>query len=147
MDSVHSNYNFLVLWAQYQVVRQSVNDKVTVIGAGVTLHEALAAADSLSQQGISIRVIDPFTIKPLDAANIISSAKATGGQVITVEDHYREGGIGEAVCAAVSGEPDILVQQLAVSEVPQCGTPSELLDKFGISARHIIAAVKNTLMS
>ncbi|XP_027960238.1 transketolase-like protein 2 isoform X1 [Eumetopias jubatus] len=132
---------------QAKVIRQSVNDKVTVIGAGVTLHEALAAADSLSQQGISIRVIDPFTIKPLDAANIISNAKATGGQVITVEDHYREGGIGEAVCAAVSGEPDILVHQLAVSEVPQCGKPSELLDKFGISARHIIAAVKDTLMN
>ncbi|XP_045854156.1 transketolase-like protein 2 isoform X2 [Meles meles] len=132
---------------QAKVIRQSVNDKVTVIGAGVTLHEALTAADSLSQQGISIRVIDPFTIKPLDAANIISNAKATGGQVITVEDHYREGGIGEAVCAAVSREPDILVHQLAVSEVPQCGKHSELLDKFGISARHIIAAVKNTLMN
>ncbi|XP_045320008.1 transketolase-like protein 2 [Leopardus geoffroyi] len=132
---------------QAKVIRQSVNDKVTVIGAGVTLHEALAAADSLSQQGISIRVIDPFTIKPLDAANIISNARATGGRVITVEDHYREGGIGEAVCAAVSREPDILVHQLAVSEVPQSGKPGELLDKFGISARHIIAAVKNTLMN
>ncbi|XP_004442294.1 PREDICTED: transketolase-like protein 2 [Ceratotherium simum simum] len=132
---------------QAKVIRHSVNDKVTVIGAGVTLHEALAAADGLSQQGISIRVIDLFTIKPLDAATIISSAKATGGRVITVEDHYREGGVGEAVCAAVSGELDILVHQLAVSRVPQSGKPSELLDMFGISARHIIAAVKYILMN
>nr|XP_019592308.1 PREDICTED: transketolase-like protein 2 [Rhinolophus sinicus] len=128
-----------------KVIRHSVNDKVTVIGAGVTLHEALAAADHLSQQGVSVRVIDPFTIKPLDAATIISSAKATGGQVITVEDHYPEGGIGEAVCAAVSREPDILVHQLAVSGVPRSGKPNELLDMFGISARHIIEAVKYTL--
>ncbi|XP_019506124.1 PREDICTED: transketolase-like protein 2 isoform X2 [Hipposideros armiger] len=127
---------------QAKVIRHSVNDKVTVIGAGVTLHEALAAADLLSQQGISIRVIDPFTIKPLDAATIISNAKATSGRVITVEDHYQEGGIGEAVCAAVSREPDILVHQLAVSGVPRSGKPSELLDMFGISARHITESVK-----
>ncbi|XP_008050554.1 transketolase-like protein 2 [Carlito syrichta] len=131
---------------QAKVVRCTANDKVTVIGAGVTLHEVLAAADNLSQQGIFIRVIDPFTIKPLDAATIISSAKATGGRVITVEDHYREGGIGEAVSAAVSREPGIIVHQLAVSGVPQSGKPSELLDMFGISARHITAAVKYTLM-
>ncbi|XP_006872584.1 PREDICTED: transketolase-like protein 2 [Chrysochloris asiatica] len=132
---------------QAKVVRHSNNDKVTVIGAGVTLHEALAAADHLSKQGISIRVIDPFTIKPLDAATIISNAKATGNWVITVEDHYQEGGIGEAVCAAVSEEPDILVHQLAVPRVPRSGRPSELLDMFGISAKHIIAAVKHTLMN
>ncbi|XP_053439910.1 transketolase-like protein 2 [Nycticebus coucang] len=132
---------------QAKVVRHSDNDKVTVIGAGITLHEALAAADNLSQQGIAIRVIDPFTIKPLDAATIISSAKATGGRVITVEDHHREGGIGEAVCAAVSREPDILVHQLAVSGVPQSGKPGELLDMFGISAGHIVSAVRHTLMN
>ncbi|XP_007951564.1 transketolase-like protein 2 [Orycteropus afer afer] len=130
-----------------KVVRRGVNDRVTVIGAGVTLHEALAAADELSKQGISIRVIDPFTIKPLDGVTIISNAKATGNQVITVEDHYPEGGIGEAVCAAVSGEPDILVHQLAVSGMPRSGKPSELLDVFGISSKHIIAAVKYTLMN
>ena len=130
------------------VIRHSVNDKVTVIGAGVTLPEALAAADAISQQGISLCVIDPFTIKPLDAATIISSAKATGGRVITVEDRYREGGIGGAVCAAVSGEPGIHLHQLAVSGVPKkSGKPNELLDMFGISARHITAAVKSTLMN
>lgn len=133
---------------QATVIRHIVNDKVTVIGAGVTLPKALAAADALSQQGISVCVIDLFTINPLDAATIISSAKATGGRVITVEDHYWEGGIGEAICAAISGEPGIHVHQLAVSGVPKkSGKPSELLDMFGISARHIIAAVKSTLMN
>ncbi|XP_061033977.1 transketolase-like protein 1 isoform X2 [Eubalaena glacialis] len=131
-----------------KVVRNGVNDKLTVVGAGVTLHEALAAADDLSkQEDISIRVIDLFTVKPLDAATIISNAKATGGQIITVEDHSSEGGIGEAVCAAVSMEPDILVHQLAVSGVPRSGRPSELLSMFGISARHIIMAVKCVLMN
>ncbi|KAL0593815.1 Transketolase-like protein 2 [Plecturocebus cupreus] len=131
---------------QAKVVRHSVDDKITVIGAGVTLHEALAAADHLSQQGISVRVINPFMIKPLDATTIISNAKATGGHVIMVEDHYREGGIGEAVCAAVSREPDILVHQLAVSEVPLSGKTSEFLYMSGISTRQIIAAVTLTLM-
>nr|XP_056712135.1 transketolase-like protein 1 [Euleptes europaea] len=127
-----------------KVVRKSNSDKVTVIGAGVTLHEALAAADELAKEGIHIRVIDPFTIKPLDAETIISNAKATGGRIITVEDHYREGGIGEAVAAAVSGEPGLLVQSLAVSGVPRSGKPAELLDLFGISAKKIVAAVKSS---
>uniref|UniRef100_A0A8D0H8E2 transketolase n=1 Tax=Sphenodon punctatus TaxID=8508 RepID=A0A8D0H8E2_SPHPU len=127
-----------------KVVRKSEGDKVTVIGAGVTLHEALAAADELAKQGIHIRVIDPFTIKPLDAATILSSARATGGRILTVEDHYREGGIGEAVSSAVSGEPGILVQSLAVSGVPRSGKPAELLDLFGINSKNIIAAVKST---
>ncbi|XP_058390985.1 transketolase-like protein 1 [Diceros bicornis minor] len=132
---------------QAKVVRHSDSDKVTVIGAGVTLHEALAAADDLCKQDISVRVIDLFTVKPLDVATIISSAKATGGRIITVEDHYPEGGIGEAVCAAVSMEPDILVHQLAAPGVPRSGKPSELLDMFGVSARHIIVAVKSILMN
>ncbi|XP_022347056.1 transketolase-like protein 1 isoform X2 [Enhydra lutris kenyoni] len=132
---------------QAKVLRHSVNDKVTVIGAGVTLHEALAAAEDLSKQDISIRVIDLFTIKPLDVPTIISNARATGGRIITVEDHYPEGGIGEAVCAAVSMEPDILVHQLAVPAVPRSGKPSELLDMYGVSARHIIVAVKCMLMN
>uniref|UniRef100_A0A8C8RSA7 transketolase n=1 Tax=Pelusios castaneus TaxID=367368 RepID=A0A8C8RSA7_9SAUR len=139
---IYSSEKFEI--GQAKVVRKSGADRVTVIGAGVTLHEALAAADELAKQGIPIRVIDPFTIKPLDAATIISSARATGGRIITVEDHYREGGIGEAVAAAVSEEPGIVVQSLAVSGVPRSGKPAELLDLFGISAKSIIAAVKST---
>ncbi|CAK6444493.1 unnamed protein product [Pipistrellus nathusii] len=125
-----------------KVIRQSVNDKVTVIGAGVTLLEILVAADELAKQDIPIRVIDLFTIKPLDADTIIAHAKCTAGQIITVEDHHSEGGIREIVCAAVSMEPDILVHGLAVQGVPRSGKPSELLDMCGISASHIIMAVK-----
>ncbi|XP_061075379.1 transketolase-like [Conger conger] len=127
-----------------KVVRKSDDDKVTVIGAGVTLHEALAAADQLALEGVNIRVIDPFTIKPLDASTIVSCARTTGGRVLTVEDHYREGGLGEAVCAAVAEEPGIMVQRLAVSRVPRSGKPQELLDLYGISAKSIVAAVKAT---
>uniref|UniRef100_A0A672FNC8 Transketolase n=1 Tax=Salarias fasciatus TaxID=181472 RepID=A0A672FNC8_SALFA len=126
-----------------KVVRQSDQDVVTVIGAGVTLHEALAAADILFMFS-NIRVIDPFTIKPLDAETIVSSARATGGQIITVEDHYKEGGLGEAVLSAVGGEPGIVVTRLAVEGVPRSGKPNELLDIFGISAKHIASAVRKT---
>uniref|UniRef100_A0A8C0J4Z1 transketolase n=1 Tax=Chelonoidis abingdonii TaxID=106734 RepID=A0A8C0J4Z1_CHEAB len=128
---------------QAKVVHKSDADRVTVIGAGVTLHEALAAAHELAKQGTHIRVIDPFTIKPLDAATIVNSAQATGGRIITVEDHYTEGGIGEAV----AGEPGMVLQSLAVCGVPQSGKPAELLDLFGISTKSIIAAVKNTFAS
>uniref|UniRef100_A0A6Q2XUI9 Transketolase n=1 Tax=Esox lucius TaxID=8010 RepID=A0A6Q2XUI9_ESOLU len=127
-----------------KVVRQSDCDKVTVIGAGVTLHEALTAADQLASEGVNIRVIDPFTIKPLDAATILSSARATGGRIITVEDHYREGGLGEAVLSAVGAEPDVMVTRLAVPRMPRSGKPQELLDLYGISAKHIVAAVRQT---
>ncbi|XP_023561137.1 transketolase-like protein 1 isoform X3 [Octodon degus] len=132
---------------QAKVIRYSDKDRVTIIGAGVTLHEALTAADELCRQDISVRIIDLFTIKPLDGDTIISSAKATGGRIITVEDHYPEGGIGEAVCAAVSSEPDIVVRQLAVPlmGMPQSGRPGEMLSMFGISARHIVVAVKRIL--
>ncbi|KAM9785411.1 transketolase-like protein 2 [Neosynchiropus ocellatus] len=127
-----------------KVVRQSDSDQVTVVGAGVTLHEALAAADILAKEGKNIRVIDPFTIKPLDAATILASARATGGHIITVEDHYKEGGLGEAVLSAVGLEPQIMVTRLAVSGVPRSGKPQELLDIFGISAKHIATAVRKT---
>ncbi|XP_041953612.1 transketolase-like protein 2 [Alosa sapidissima] len=127
-----------------KVVRQSDSDRVTVIGAGVTLHEALTAADQLAGEGVNIRVIDPFTIKPLDARTIVSNARQTGGRIITVEDHYKEGGLGEAVLAAVAEEPGIVVQCLAVSRVAQSAKPQELLDMFGISAKGIVTAVKGT---
>ena len=78
-------------YATLQIVRQSNNDQVTVIGSCVTLHEALKAADQLAESNINIRVVDPFTIKPIDANTIIQCAKETGGRIITVEDHYYEG--------------------------------------------------------
>ncbi|XP_067880355.1 transketolase-like protein 2 [Heterodontus francisci] len=130
---------------QAKVVLQKESDSALVIGAGITLHEALAAAKQLAAEGINIRVLDPFTVKPLDAATIIANAKAVGGRIITVEDHYREGGLGEAVSAAVCLEPGILVHRLAVSGIAWSAKPAELLDAFGISAGAIVAAVRSVL--
>ncbi|KYO29809.1 transketolase [Alligator mississippiensis] len=135
-----SNEDFHI--GQAKVVFKSKDDQVTVIGAGVTLHEALAAAEHLKKEKILIRVIDPFTIKPLDRKTILENAKATKGRIITVEDHYHEGGIGEAVSAAVIGEPGITVTRLAVNHVPRSGKPAELLKMFGIDKDAIVQAVK-----
>lgn len=128
-----------------KIVRQSSSDVVTVIGSCVTLVEALKAADILAADGIKIRVIDPFTIKPIDVATIIESAEQTGGRIITVEDHYAEGGIGEAVAGAVSEFPDFVVKRLFVPEVPRSGQSSELMEKYGISASCIVKAVESLL--
>ncbi|XP_072181825.1 transketolase-like protein 2 isoform X2 [Diadema setosum] len=128
-----------------KVVRQSADDKVVVVGAGVTLHEALTAADKLKAEGINITVVDPFTIKPIDAETLASCAKAAGGRVLTVEDHYGEGGIGEAVSAALSNQSGVIVRRLNVVGVPRSGPSAVLLEKFGISANCIAKAVKEML--
>ncbi|XP_033746751.1 transketolase-like protein 2 isoform X2 [Pecten maximus] len=125
-----------------QVVRQSDNDCVTVIGCCVTLHQALKAADILASDGLNIRVIDPFTIKPMDKATIAENARATGGRIITVEDHYAWGGLGDAVCAAVSEYGEFAVHKMAVTEIPRSGPSDALLEKYGISASCIIKKVK-----
>ncbi|BFZ09043.1 hypothetical protein BsWGS_12082 [Bradybaena similaris] len=130
---------------QAKIVKQSASDHVTVIGSCVTLYEALKAAETLADAGVNIRVIDPFTIKPLDAATIISSAEETGGRIITVEDHYGEGGIGEAVASAVSEYPGITVKRLFVPEIPRSGQSAELMEKYGISASCIVKAVEGIL--
>jgi transketolase len=122
-----------------KVVRQSGKDTVTVIGAGVTLFEALKAHDELKSKGISIRVIDLYSVQPIDAASLIEAGKATG-RLITVEDHYISGGLGDAVARAVA-PAGLSVKRLAIPEIPRSGKPDELLDKFGISARHIVNAV------
>ena len=122
-----------------KVVRQSDKDTATVIGAGVTLFEALKAHDELKSKGISIRVIDLYSVQPIDAASLIDAGKATG-RLITVEDHYISGGLGDAVARAVA-PAGLTVTRLAILEIPRSGKPDELLDKFGISARHIVNAV------
>ena len=123
-----------------KVVRRTDKDVATVIGAGVTLFEALKAHDELSKQGIAIRVIDLYSLQPIDAATLIAAGRETG-RLITVEDHYPTGGIGDAVARAVA-PAGLAVSHLAVREIPRSGKPDELLDKFGISARHIVAAVR-----
>ncbi|CAJ0936510.1 unnamed protein product, partial [Mesorhabditis belari] len=126
-----------------KVLRENEKDSVLLIGAGVTLYECLKAADELAKEGVSACVIDLFTIKPIDAETIIKHAKRVGNKVITVEDHYAAGGIGEAVSAAVADAGSIRVRSLCVATVPRSGPPDDLVDLFGISARHIVTAVKN----
>ncbi|MEQ1573506.1 MAG: transketolase [Vicinamibacterales bacterium] len=124
-----------------KVLRQSAGDVATVIGGGVTVFEALKAHDELKKSGISIRVIDLYSVQPIDGATLSRCARETKGRLITVEDHYAAGGLGDAVAAAVARE-GFTVQRLAVLEIPRSGGPDELLDRYGISARHIVNAVR-----
>jgi transketolase len=123
-----------------KVVRESRADVATVIGAGVTLFEALKAYDELKAAGRSIRVIDLYSVSPIDGPALVAAGRATGGHLITVEDHYAAGGIGDAVASAVASA-GLTVRRLAVREIPRSGKSDELLDRFGISARHIVEAV------
>jgi transketolase len=124
-----------------KVLRQSDNDVAAVITAGVTVFEALKAFDQLHKEGIAIRVIDAYSVQPIDAQTMIEAAKASGGAVITVEDHYAAGGIGDAVSEAIA-PAGFAVRRLAVREIPRSGQPEELLDRYGISAAHIVDAVR-----
>jgi len=128
----------------FKIARQSAQDKATVIGAGITLHEALKAADELKAQGTAIRVIDLYCVKPLDGKALGEQLAATGGRLVTVEDHWPEGGIGEAVLSALTqvGVAPAKFKLLAVNGLPHSGKPEELVDAFGISARHIAEAVR-----
>jgi transketolase len=124
-----------------KVLRESSGDTATVVGAGVTVFEALKAYDRLKAAGTAIRVIDLYSVQPIDRDALVAAGRATGGHLITVEDHYAAGGIGDAVAEAVA-EAGLTVHRLAVREIPRSGTPDELLDRFGISANHIVEAVR-----
>ena len=130
-----------------KVLRQSGDDQVTLIGAGVTLHECLAAADQLKEEGISARVIDLYSVKPIDTATLRAAADATQGRLVLVEDHHPEGGLGSAVVDALTsgGRTQLAIAHLAVREMPGSGTGEELLDGSGISADHIAAAARDLL--
>jgi len=130
-----------------KVLRQSGDDQVTLIGAGVTLHECLAAADQLKEEGISARVIDLYSVKPIDTATLRAAADATRGRLVLVEDHHPEGGLGSAVVDALTsgGRTELAIAHLAVREMPGSGTGEELLDASGISADHITAAARDLL--
>jgi len=139
--NVHSaNEKFEV--GKGKVIRQSDNDTCLLIGAGITLHECLKAHDVLKAEGVNVRVFDPFCLKPIDVEGIISNATACGGKIVTVEDHYPEGGLGEAVLGAVAMEGGIRVKRLAVTGLPRSGPSAALLEMFGISAPRVIEAVK-----
>jgi transketolase len=124
-----------------KVVRGSSGDKVTVVAAGVTLYEALKAADTLKNEGIGITVIDAYSIKPLGKDVIKAAAQKTNNLVVTVEDHYAQGGLGDAVAGELSAD-GVRVHKLAVEELPHSGKPEELLAKYGIDASAIVKKVK-----
>jgi transketolase len=111
-----------------KVLRSGPSDAVTLIGAGVTLHECLRAADQLALDSIHARVIDPSSIKPIDADTLVEAADATGGRVVVAEDHHPEGGSGSAVVAALfkAGVQQLRLAHLSVSELPGSGTTAEL---------------------
>jgi transketolase len=126
-----------------KTVRSSDDDAATVVASGITVREAIKAADELQESGISVRVIDAYSIKPIDGDTLRAAAQTTNGNVVAVEDHWPEGGLGEAVLSALSEESDTLhFEHLAVEIMPGSGKSEELLDAAGISANHIADAVR-----
>jgi transketolase len=127
-----------------KLVRSGENDQVTLVGAGVTLHEALRAAQILQNEGITARVIDCYCVKPVDAKTLAAAAAETGGRVVVAEDHHPEGGLGSAVADALLavGQQNLNLTHLAVTEMPGSGTGEELLAWAGIDADHIAAAAR-----
>ncbi len=122
-----------------KVVRDG--DDVTLVGAGITLHEALKAADALAEEGVSARVVDLYSVKPVDADTLRESVEATQRRIVVAEDHWPEGGLGETVLSALAGE-ELAFAHLAVREMPTSGKPEELLAAAGIDAEHIAAAAR-----
>jgi transketolase len=130
-----------------RVVRQTDADQVTLVGAGITLHEAIKAADALAEEGIGARVIDLYSVKPIDAATLLEAGRATGA-LVTVEDHFPEGGLGDAVLEVFADERDApRVRRLAVEIMPGSATPAEQLAAAGIDARHIADAARELIGS
>jgi transketolase len=128
-----------------KVVRSGSNDLITLIGAGIALHEAVTAAERLADDGIAARVIDLYSIKPIDAATLAAAARETG-RLVTIEDHRPEGGLGEAVLAALADEGvTARVTRLAVSNMPGSASPEEQLAAAGIDATAIVTAARELL--
>lgn len=129
------------------VLRSSDADQVTLVGAGVTLHNCLAAAEALAQDGIAARVIDLYSIKPLDINTLQEAVQATGGRLVVVEDHYPEGGIGSAIAETFAEiRQPVTMTHLAVGKLPGSGTGEELMEFVGISTAHITAAARDLVI-
>jgi len=126
-----------------KVLRKSEGDAVAVIAAGITVHEALKAGEALAKEDIGLRLIDAYSVAPLDEETIAREVAETGGRAIVVEDHYPAGGLGEAVAEALAGRATLV--HLCIRELPRSGKPDELLERFGISASHIVRAAKELL--
>jgi transketolase len=128
-------------------VRSSDADAITLIGAGITLRECLTAAETLAEKGVSARVIDLYSVKPVDSETLLTAAAETGA-LVTVEDHWAEGGIGETVAGVLAeAGSSTRLTRLAVSERPGSGPPADLLAAAGIDAEHIVAAAERALKS
>jgi transketolase len=129
-----------------RLVRQSNDDRVAIVAAGITLHEAQKAYDTLQAEGLAVRLLDAYSVKPIDATGLRQAVEATGGRLVVAEDHYAEGGLGEAVLAALAEQglesANLHWRHLAVRDLPGSGKPQELLDAAGISARHIAQAAR-----
>jgi transketolase len=126
-----------------KVLRRGEGDAATVIAAGITVFEALKAHEALKKENIGLRVIDAYSVQPLDRATILRETAQTGGRVIVAEDHFPAGGLGEAVAGALAGSARLI--HLCVRELPRSGKPDELLSAYGISAAHIVQAVKDLM--
>ncbi|HEV3215871.1 MAG TPA: transketolase [Vicinamibacterales bacterium] len=129
-----------------KVLRESPDDVMTVVAAGVTVFEALNAYDVLSKSGVRIRVIDLYSVQPVDRATLVRCGRATRNTIVTVEDHYAGGGIGDAVADAVAAD-GIVVLRLAVREIPRSGKPEEMLEKFGVGAKQIVEICQSLVVS
>jgi transketolase len=130
-----------------KVIHQSENDRLTIVGAGITLHEALKAYDQLKSQRVTVRVIDAYSVKPMDEETLLAAAQEAGNTFVVVEDHWPEGGLGDAVIDVFTQRdgPMPQVVKLAVQSMPGSGTPAELMEEAGISAHHIVEAVNALL--
>jgi transketolase len=126
-----------------KVLRREDGDVATVIAAGITVFEALKAHEALKKENIGLRVIDAYSVQPLDRETILRETSQTGSRVIVAEDHFPGGGLGEAVAAALAGGGKFI--HLCVRELPRSGKPDELLAAYGISASHIVQAVKDLI--
>lgn len=124
-----------------KILRQGKQDQLTIVAAGVTVFEALKAYDELKAAGIDVRILDLYSVVPIDVQTLQQSAKATHGRVLTVEDHYLHGGIGDAVLSALASE-GIKVYKMGIQQIPHSGKPDQLIDHYGISARAIVEKVK-----
>jgi len=126
-----------------KILRKSGRDKVTIIAAGITVHNSLEAYEQLKKEGIAVRIVDAYSVKPIDKQGIVRAVRETGGKVIVVEDHFERGGLGDAVREVLPPSADLL--HLCIRELPRSGKPEELMERFGIGKKRIQQAVKKLL--
>jgi len=127
-----------------KVLRQSAQDQLTIVAAGITVFEALKAYDALQATGIAVRIIDLYSVVPIDVATLQQAARATNSRLLTVEDHYLHGGIGDAVLSALAGD-GVRLTKMGICQIPHSGKPDQLLDHYGINARAIVEKVKQLI--